>query len=98
MAERAVVSAIRRYLKTLPGCWSYKASDRFTAGIPDIVGCLRGRFFGLEVKQPGGAVRPLQRAIVERIRSCGGIAAVVRSVADVKQLFEEETVHDREKG
>jgi hypothetical protein len=55
-------------------------------GAPDLLGILapEGRLIGLEVKTETGRVRPEQAAFLAMLRSMGGIAAVVRSVADAR--------------
>jgi hypothetical protein len=87
MKESSVTKAVREYLTSLD-CWFWKVSDRYTSGIPDIVGVYRGRFFGLELKRPGGARRKLQDHNLRKIRDAGGVAGIARSVADVKRILE----------
>lgn len=41
------------YLKSIPQLWCFKASEKFYSGIPDIIGCYRGKFFAIELKRPG---------------------------------------------
>ena len=86
MAEAELVRSIQRYLKTLPRCFFWKEHGGMygTAGIPDIIACVDGRFFGFEVKTQTGRPSPLQQATIRRINDAGGTALVVRSVADVK--------------
>lgn len=57
-------------------------------GSPDLVGILRGRFVGLEVKMPGNYPEPHQREFLELIRRFGGFATVVRSVDEAKAAIE----------
>ena len=59
------------------------------AGIPDIIACIGGKFYGFEVKTERGKPTALQEATIRKINAVGGIAAVVRSVADVKAVLEE---------
>ncbi len=58
------------------------------AGIPDILGCYKGRLVGFEVKVPGGKVRPLQSHLIDLIRAAGGVAEVVYCWADCKKIIE----------
>ena len=58
-----------------------------TAGIPDVICCLDGRFFAFEVKTPEGVVTKLQERTIHRIKVAGGHAYVVRSVDDVKAVL-----------
>jgi hypothetical protein len=51
------------------------------AGLPDIIACVDGKFYGLETKLPDGAgATPIQKLIHGKIRGSGGRAQVVRSV------------------
>jgi len=60
------------------------------AGIPDIVGCLNGRFFAIECKAGKGTTTALQDREISRINDAGGTAIVVNenNLADVLKLME----------
>ena len=90
MKESAIVKSILAYLKTLPECFAWKEHGGMygTAGIPDIIACIGGRFYGFEVKTERGKPTALQEATMRKIQAAGGIAAVVRSVADVKAVLD----------
>ena len=60
------------------------------AGVPDFVGWIDGRGFGIEVKGPKGKVSLKQQAELEAGAEAGGIAFVARSLDDVMERFEEE--------
>jgi len=50
------------------------------AGIPDLVGCAYGLFFGIEVKRPDGdPPTVLQEKTLAKIAAAGGIAGVATS-------------------
>ncbi|XBX04217.1 VRR-NUC domain-containing protein [Enterocloster clostridioformis] len=89
MLEREIVAAIMRYLKDLPGCFAWKTHGGMygTAGIPDIIACVGGRFCAFEVKQPGGRLSRLQEVTLKKIEDAGGVAGKVTSVEDVKRLL-----------
>ena len=89
LAEKDIVAAILRYLKSLPQCFAFKEHGGMygTAGIPDIICCYKGRFLGLEVKQPTGRLTELQKRAIEKINTAGGIALRVESVSDVKNII-----------
>ena len=91
MKESAIVKSILAFLKTLPGCFSWKEHGGMygTAGIPDIIACIGGRFYGFEVKTERGKPTVLQEATLRKIQAAGGTAVVVRSVADVKAVLTE---------
>lgn len=89
MLEREIVAAIMRHLKSLPGCFAWKTHGGMygTAGIPDIIACVNGRFCAFEVKQPSGKLTRLQESTLGRIRAAGGVAGKVTSVEDVEKLL-----------
>lgn len=89
MAEKEIVSAIMRYLKTVPRCYAWKEHGGMygTAGIPDIIACIDGKFYAFEVKTATGKTTKLQDAIIRKILACGGTAAVVRSVCEVRAVI-----------
>lgn len=55
----------------------YKASDRFRAGIPDILGCVSGRFIAIEMKINYNSPTPLQIYTLAEIAKNGGFACTV---------------------
>ena len=59
-----------------------------TAGIPDIICCYRGRFYGFEVKTEDGEPTRLQEATIRKIQKAGGTALVVRSVDEVRAVID----------
>lgn len=89
MKENDIVRAILKYLKTISGCFAWKEHGGMygTAGIPDIIACIKGRFYAFEVKTPVGKTTALQDATIRKIRKCGGQAFVVRSVDEVKEIL-----------
>lgn len=89
MAEKELVVKILRYLKTVPKCFAWKEHGGIygTAGIPDIIACINGRFYAFEVKTPVGKTTKLQDAIIRKILACGGTALVVRSIDEVRAVI-----------
>lgn len=92
MLEREIVAAILRHLKTMPRCFAWKTHGGMygTAGIPDIIACIDGRFYAFEVKQPGGRLTRLQEVTLGKIRAAGGAAYMVTSVEDVSAAISAE--------
>jgi hypothetical protein len=68
MKEVDIVKAIMRYLKTVPECFCWKEHGGMyeTAGIPDIIACIGGRFYGFEVKTDSGKPTKLQEATIRK--------------------------------
>ena len=90
MLEKDIVAAILRHLKQRPRCFAWKTHGGTygTAGIPDVIACVNGRFCAFEVKQPGKKPSRLQAVILGKLRAAGGIACVVTSVAEVKEALD----------
>lgn len=92
MLERDIVRKIINYLKERGDCFCFKehGGKYGTAGIPDIICCCNGRFYGFEVKTEKGKPTKLQEVIIRKINEAGGKAGVVRSVEDVEKMIEEQ--------
>ncbi|MCD8098056.1 MAG: VRR-NUC domain-containing protein [Lachnospiraceae bacterium] len=90
MLEKDIVNAIMKYLRSLPKCFCWKEHGGMygTAGIPDIIACVNGRFYGFEVKTEKGKPTALQEATIRKILAAGGTAVVVHSVDEVRSILE----------
>lgn len=56
----------------------YWAGARYTKeGIPDVLACINGTFYGLELKGDGGKPRILQLIKLRDIRNSGGIGLLL---------------------
>lgn len=89
MSERRLTTEILKALRERwPEGWWVKVhgGPMQQAGVPDILGCVEGRFVALEVKHPDGnhPVTALQEHTLKEISEAEGIAAVVRSVDEAK--------------
>lgn len=92
--ERAITDKILRWLRRQERCWCFKVlgGGAQARGVPDIIGCWRGRFFALEVKRPRfGRVSPLQAHVIGQLRAAGAIVGVVYGLEDVRRLLGGET-------
>ena len=77
--EKTFENKVKGFLKD-HGCWfiKYWAGAEFTkTGIPDILACVNGVFFGIEVKAPRGRPSPLQLYNLKKIDSSGGRAILL---------------------
>jgi len=90
MTEKDIVTAIMRYLKTVPQsfCWKEHGGMYGTAGLPDIICCIGGRFIVFEVKTPKGKLTKLQEITITKIKAAKGKAYKVTSVKDVQSILE----------
>lgn len=80
-------------LKAYPGSFVVKIHGNGfqRAGLPDLVGCIDGRYVGIEVKLPGklDTLTELQDKTLHDIRRAGGVAFVTTSVSDTLDVLEE---------
>lgn len=78
--QRKIQSALRR---EVGGWWTKIHGGPFqAAGIPDLIGCVEGRFFALEVKRPDDTkgASEIQLRTMKKIREDGeGVSCVVES-------------------
>jgi hypothetical protein len=90
MKESTIVASILRYLKTVPYCFHWKQFGGMygTAGLPDIICCISGRFVAFEVKTPIGRLSKLQEVTLGKINAAGGKAYKVTSVDEVCAIVE----------
>jgi hypothetical protein len=75
-----IVKALNAYGK---GHWVVTVATMYgTGGLPDIVGCYQGYYYGLEVKLPGKehTLTERQAYVLKKIQRAGGKSAVVTSV------------------
>ena len=91
MLEKDITNKILKYLKVLDKCYCFKehGGSYGSTGIPDIICCYKGRFLAFEVKTQKGRTTALQEVNIRKINEAEGIAVVVRSVDDVKNVMKE---------
>jgi len=60
------------------------------SGVPDFVGCARGKFFAIETKAGRGQLTALQLREINRITESGGLAFVIYqdNIKDLETLFQ----------
>jgi len=89
MLEKDIVNQIMRYLKSVPACFAWKQhGGQFgTAGLPDIICCIDGRFIAFEVKRPSGKLTKLQEATIAKIQKAKGHGYKVQSVGEVMEII-----------
>ncbi len=82
--KKALVDAGAYYF--MPGTHGFGAS-----GVPDIVGCYQGRFFGIECKAGDNKPTALQLRNLNQITTAGGYALVVNedNLNDVSSMLKE---------
>jgi Holliday junction resolvase len=84
--ERAVKQKVVKILKELGAYYFYPVTGGYgSSGVPDIVGCYRGTFFGIECKAGSNKPTALQEKNLADIAHAGGVALVINedNVSDV---------------
>jgi hypothetical protein len=59
------------------------------AGIPDLLGCLNGKFFAIEVKTDTGKTTKLQDRELGQIKFAKGISLVCYGTKDIERVIDE---------
>lgn len=65
--------------KENPDFWFYCPTDRFVAGIPDIIMCYKGLWGATELKTPTGKVTQLQEHTIKKLNESGAVCSVIRN-------------------
>lgn len=79
MKETAFKHRVEELLKE-EGAWfiKYWAGNKFTKeGIPDILACINGTFYGIELKADNGKPSLLQLINLKKIRASGGVGVLL---------------------
>ena len=76
--EKKVKQKVAKLLKEAGAYYFFPATGGYgRSGVPDIVGCLEGNFFGIECKAGKNTTTALQELELEKIRKSGGRAIVI---------------------
>lgn len=83
MKESTLQKKIKKALQKEGGFWVKVHGGPYQrVGLPDLIGCYKGKFIGIEVKVPGreDTLTKRQSRILRQIESEGGIAFMSTSV------------------
>ena len=76
--EKKVKNKVVSILKEVGAYHFYPVASGYgSAGIPDLVACIRGKFIGIECKANGGKVTALQEKNLMQIINNGGYSFIV---------------------
>jgi Holliday junction resolvase len=83
--EAALKIEVKKYLTDIGAFWFMPVQMGYSRrGIPDFVGCLRGRMFAIETKAEGKTPTAWQQRELAAIEAAGGIAIVAWRLSDVE--------------
>ena len=90
--EKEIENEIKAYIAAHGGlCYKIHGGDLYQEnGIPDLLCCWGGLFFGIEVKDPQGKPSAIQLAQGARIKKAKGHFIIATSVQDVQRYIQEE--------
>ena len=78
MLENKFKAKCLKQLRELPGTWWVIYNATQVRGIPDVIGCVWGRFVALEFKRAGAkkdkSRETLQKYVASKIAQTGGVA------------------------
>lgn len=92
--EVKVKRVVVAQLKELGAYYFYPVTGGYgTSGVPDIVGCYKGVFFGIECKAGKNKPTALQQNNLDAINKADGIAMLVneQNMHEVKDILERLT-------
>ena len=95
--EKEIENSIKEYITSCGGlCYKIHGGDLYQeSGIPDLLCCWGGLFFGIEVKDPNGEPSVIQLIQGARIKKAGGHFLIAKSLQDVKDYIYEKGLYDR---
>jgi|TARA_R100000030_G_scaffold49699_1_gene37497 Holliday junction resolvase len=92
--EAKVKKVVVNQLRNLGAYYFYPVTGGYgRSGVPDIVGCYKGKFFGIECKAGKNTPTPLQQINLDDIEKQNGIALVVneKNMHSVRYLITGDT-------
>jgi Holliday junction resolvase len=88
--EAKIGRKIREYIEERGGfVFKVHGGPQMMAGLPDLIACIQGLFFGIEVKQPGQNPTARQVFVHKMIQRSGGVAIVAHSVEEAADAIEQ---------
>ena len=96
--EAKVKKVVVNQLRNLGAYYFYPVTGGYgRSGVPDIVGCYKGKFFGIECKAGKNTPTPLQQINLDDIEKQDGIALVIneKNMHSVRDLITGDTDEDK---
>ena len=82
------IKVLRWLRKEFPEGFFWKSSDSFTAGIPDIIGCIKSRMIAIELKAGKNKATVLQKYTIKKLGAAGAITGVCYNLKEVIELLQ----------
>ena len=82
MSEKNLKNQVLKMVKKeFPGAWTWKISDRYYSGIPDLL------ILFMELKFGKNTLEDIQKYTIKEIKNRGVVAEEVRSVSQAKEIL-----------
>jgi hypothetical protein len=96
-AEKNLRARIRDSLKMQEVVWGgllthWSVADSYTAGMPDMMACLDGHLYALELKAEKGVLSEIQKFILRNMARAGATAGVIREDREAPLGFHFERI------
>lgn len=98
--ESRLRSKIVKYLRATRGRWIVTHGSQYQeAGVSDIIGCIDGHFWALELKtpekfkRPGHGLTALQVEFIDSVRRAGGVAFCICSLKQAEWLMDYQLIY-----
>lgn len=93
--EVKVKNMIKKELNKINCFYFFPVANMYTkVGIPDIIGCYKGKFFAIEVKKENykkSDVRLKQIQLLNEIKENGGISLIISNEEELNNFIKELT-------
>jgi hypothetical protein len=89
-SEKEVQDKLLKKLRDLPDSWWFKVAQHAGTsrrGVPDVIGCYKGRFHGIELKKEGKRPTALQAHELALISAAGGISIVCEGMPGIERTL-----------
>ena len=86
---------ICKYLVSI-GAWYFRPymAGFGKSGVPDIIACIQGEFWAIEVKREGKQPTAIQRHRMEEIEQCGGYSTAGTAEMVIREIKAVRREHD----
>lgn len=93
MKESELQTKVMKYLRDTykDGFFVWKVSERFSSGIPDIMGIHKGTPFYIELKVGKNKPTKLQEVTMKALDEAGAVGGVAYSLDEVKAIMHKVT-------
>lgn len=88
-AEQTFQTNVFKWLRAIPNSkWvKYPGGSAGTRGTPDILGCIDGQMFAIEVKGPKTPISKIQEIEIQRWHKAGARSLILRAPMDREAVY-----------